>query len=188
MYVNHHQKLIFLAHPRTASRAVAKALNIWSGFHPVGPHHAGPGGLYEDYRCFTTVRNHWDALASWWWNANGQSPEAVKGKISSAWLLRWWSKNKNYFHLDPEKGVVTKPRLWWFLDSFPPPAILHYETLVDDFHAFLGAYKMSPTRIPVVGLNKFRAGRHYQEVFTPEAAELVQRTFASEIEELGYRY
>lgn len=177
MYINDEKKTIFLCHPRTGSRAVSKALVDWCGFKAQHSHHAGPQkGEYEDYFKFTTVRNHWDAITSWWYNAVGQSSQA---QLTVPWVRKWFKGNANYFRL---------PRLWWFLGEFPDIHVMRYETLLEDYHNTLGSRGCSPTKLPMVGYGTFRKSRPYQEVVTPEVRAFIQETFADEIEELGYTY
>lgn len=192
MLVNDEKRLIYLAHPRTGSRSVKTALvSEWGGFRESGPHHSGPAPSmcddeWEGYQFFTTVRNHWDAVVSWWFNAVGQ---ADNPKLTVPWLRRWMKGNRNYFHTDPGIGeLVSIPRMWWFLDLYPRPHVLRFETLQEDFHNFLGSRGFSVTKLPHVGIGTFRGGVHYQEVMTAEVRAFIEETFGEEIEELGYRY
>lgn len=193
MLVNDKKRLIYLAHPRTGSRSMKTALNTaWGGFREVGPHHSGPAPSmceddWEGYEFFTTVRNHWDAITSWWFNAVGQADDP---KLTVPWLRKWMKGNRLYFH--PESGVEPEftsiPRMWWFLDIHPRPHILRFETLTEDFHNFLGSRGFGPTEFPHIGRGNFRDGTHYRDIMSPEVRFFIEETFAEEIEELGYRY
>lgn len=64
MYVLDSHKLVYVAHPRTASVATGSLL-VSLGARKVGSHHQ-VGPIPEGYTVATTVRNHWDMLASYY--------------------------------------------------------------------------------------------------------------------------
>lgn len=68
MYILREHSLAFLAHPRAASTAVATALTRIGGVR-IGTHHGGFGEALlrpQDWRTVVVVRNHWDAVVSWY--------------------------------------------------------------------------------------------------------------------------
>lgn len=179
MYVHEGRRLIYLAHPRTGSRSVAKAMQAL-GFVKLGAHHDGPRDQHlpttNGYTLFTNVRNHWDTLTSWFYQARGQADDP---KFTVKWLRSWFASNPSYFRL---------PRLFWFLEEHPEAVVLRYETLQEDFHNFLDLYNLGETALPHVGLNNWRKGRLYTEVIAPEVREFIAETFADEIAQLGYAF
>jgi len=177
MYVHDETKLCFLAHPRTASRAVRDALYTL-GFRDAGSHHDGPEQGYDlsPYTVFCTVRNHWDALVSWWYNVRMFRKEK---KPSLGWLAIHLSKNRYYFRAGT---------LWWFLDLVPGIVPLRYESLEADLNALLKIHGLPAVNIPVVGVSEERGHRHYREYYDEHTREFVRWCFLREIDRLGYDF
>lgn len=179
MYLS--KNIIFLPHPRAGSRSIAKGLEA-IGFKMVGAHHDGPNpaifdmDTIEDYLLFTNVRNHWDTLTSWFYNAVGQ---ADFPKFTVEWVRNWYKQNPTYFRL---------PRLFWFLGEFPQARILRYETLAEQFHEMFGPLLSEATSLPFVGKGEWRPAGHYREVMPNDVRDFIGETFADEIEELGYKF
>jgi hypothetical protein len=179
MYIHTESRLIFLAHPRTGSRSVAKGVESL-GFIQLGAHHDGPLDKpdlnFDRHTLFTTVRNHWDTISSWFFAALGQSEQA---ELTVGWVRQWFGRNPKYFRL---------PRLFWFLGEHPDVKILRYETLAEDYHNFLGIYNLGSTELPHIGRNQWRKYRTYHDIMTPDVRDFIGDVFADEIEELGYTY
>jgi hypothetical protein len=180
VYVNHEHRIGFLAHPRTGSRATRSALIKFAGFTKGSrPHHDPALPEHEGYQKITTVRNHWDAMASWWFDAVGQSPEAVAKGMTADWFRSWLKSYRNYHR---------PPRLWWWLDVYPGIRIMRFETLLEDYHKLLGDLGFGLTAIAKEGYGVRRKGTPYQDVIGEEVAKLIHGTWYDEIEELGYTF
>ena len=178
MYVNRKAKLCYLASPRTASRAVRNALKQPThGFYQEGAHHDGPreGLDVQGYTCFTVVRNHWDAVVSWWYNARMYEKEE---KPSLEWLALQFARNRGYYW--PGK-------LFWFRDV-PNIILLRYENLEDELNHLLQARGLKPVVLPKFGVSEKREGRHYSTYYDPDTREFVKWCFLPEINELGYKF
>lgn len=175
MYVHKFLPLAYLAHPRTASRATKEALGQ-RGFILQGPHHGGPPnhGL-NGRRAFCVVRNHWDAIASWYYNFENGSG----APMTANWIRTWTAQNATYF---------SPGRMWWFTYLHPEPIILRYESLQESLDALLGEYGIKPIRLPVVGASSGRKGRHYRELHTEQTSAAVRSLWGDEIDRLGYVY
>jgi hypothetical protein len=132
-----------------------------------------------------TVRNHWDALTSWWYRMQGQSPEAVQRGATVNWMREWLRQHHNYCTLD-KPGF--KNRLWWFLEIPERYKVFRYEQLQDNLDDFLTDHGFEPVELELVGNDSGRDGLSYREALSAEVAEYIHDTFREEIEELGYSY
>lgn len=177
MYVHEGAGLCFLAHPRTASRAVRDAL-AGIGFEAKGAHHDGPDQGYDlsPYQVVFGVRNHWDALVSWWFNARMFKKEKIP---SLGWLAIHLSQNQYYFR----PGT-----LWWFLDQIPDATYFHFENMQVELNVILMAHGLPAVEIPKVGMSEERAGRHYREFYDSNTRHFVGWLFKPEIMRLGYSF
>jgi hypothetical protein len=175
VYLHKATGLLFLGHPRTASRAVRDALYSID-FEDLGSHHDGPEQGYDlsPYTTFCVVRNHWDAMVSWWYNARMERKEV---KPSLKWLAIHISKNQYYFR---------PGRMFWFLEQVPDIIVLRYESLAADLNALLTVHGLPKVEIPKVGVSYGRKGRHYREYFGGHEAQFIHWCFKPEILELGY--
>lgn len=178
MYVSDEFRLVYLAQPRTASRAVAHLLTTQFGavdtptqgsLFGAGHHSAGAEYVqqYRDkgYLTFTVVRNHWDIIVSWWFN-NNRSPDW------SEWLDYWLYANTNRWKRPHQ--------LYWFMQPMADQ-VLRYETLQDDLSELL----RTQITIPEMGLSP---RSHYSHYYTPETAAVVRAHYWQEIEHYGYSY
>ena len=179
MYI-HLQKLIgFLAHPRTGSRTL-RDMCILAGFKPRYGHHSGPekdpGNIPDGMIYFCMVRNHWDAIVSWWFYKNQHLKEDL---ISAEWVQQLVGTDPKYFKL---------PNLWWFTQEVPDALVLRHETYDKDIIALFEwcGLDLHPTA-SVVDL-KYKRDRGFRRYYTPEAKELVANLFAVEINRLGYSW
>lgn len=183
MYVSRRYRRAFLAHPRTASRSVRDALKAYGNldFRDVGDHHSGPPQFHAD-RCeyFCVIRNHWDAVASWFFNAN-TAPKSGP-PITEEWCATYFRSHQNYFR----PGT-----LWWFTQEVPSVRILRFENLENDLRAYLkqaGVPDELQPKLPHVGKSRHRDGRKPIELFTEHARKYVEWIFGDEIRRFGYRF
>lgn len=176
MYVQSNGKLAFLAHPRTASRAMAETLKK-RGFLMQGGHHHGPPDHQLGPRtAFCVVRNHWDAMASWYKHFSNKATQPLSGK----WINQFVGGHPNYFKPD---------RLWWFTYLDPQPIILRYENLQEDLDALLPRFDIEPIQLEVVGVSHNPEQKHYRDFYRDEdAVTRVRKLWGPEIDRLGYTY
>lgn len=181
MYYRYDPDLLYLAHPRTASRATAQALQTWAGFnrYPTSdeadiPHHATvdeTGVMTRDYTVFTAVRNPWAAVVSWYRLVHNPGQNFVP-----EWL--------DAFREDCSPYLVDG-RLW---ELHRPAAdvVLRFETLEQDLNDLLWAHGLDPLKLPRVSDHDDEY--QYPEYYTVEMREAVGEMFADEIDELGYTF
>lgn len=167
------QKLIFLAQPRTGSHAIVEWL-CERGAMIVGPHHSADkatiGALRRDgWHTFSTVRNHWDVMVSWWY-----MHRARRSAANFESFCHWWIKDASY--LRPHQ-------LYW---NYQPMSdtVLRYETLDADMGALVGEDVTLP-RMNVTASRK--PYPIYYEKY-PGLAEFVGGWFGDEIAEYGYTF
>ena len=171
MYVSDKLRLVYLAQPRTASRAVARLLQSRFGAELVNcpgsiygaGHHSADAELCSEYqergyRVCTVVRNHWDAVVSWWFcNARTPSWPGFIDYWLSGQSQRWTEPHRLYSYLQPMADTI-----------------LRYETLAADLARVTG----KGVNLSVMGKSP-RA--HYSHYYSPETAELILEHYEEEI-------
>lgn len=167
MYVNYSRRMIYLAHPRTASRATRDALIERFGFRRQGQHHSTLGEHPDGWTVFTTIRNHYDAWASWYCK-NARNGE----RMDAAFVEGFVGRKDRYF---PVEGRM------WGLHAGVADVLLRYESLEADLSALLGA----DVTLGRVG-GEDRNGRDYREIIEPSAHAYIGYRYEAEIEEYGY--
>ena len=200
MLVNFDRRVAFLLHPKTASRAIAKALKEHSDFVPVSDHHAcwrpevypermlikrglDPKVVYrwdeirlEEFVYVFVIRNPFDVLASWYEDiTHGQHPLGPK----------WYRK---FLRLHPR--LFPKNGLWPYLVDHPPgpTVVLRYESLGEDLDVLSRFFRFPhPGLLEVIGQTLTRAV-NYRDYYTPESRAWVEETFTADIEAGGYSY
>ena len=179
MYVCDLHRLVFLAQPRTASRAVAQWLcnemgarkhRPTTGVSPVFLSHHGMDPIAleqfrdQGYRIVTHVRNHWDVLVSWWY-ADDQSKPFDKHIASWLGPRLWAQPHRLYWKLQPVADVVIK-----------------WEELDQAWSDLLG----EPVSIPIFDASPRK--KPYADEYTPELAQQVGEWYKDEIDLYGYSF
>lgn len=197
MYIHPPKRLIYLAHPRTASNATAQALNARGFVPPCGSyrHHAP---LYDPERTpirnepralwtvFTTVRHHADAICSW-----------VASTLRRERLHRYplelvervvrtskWIRVRN-----PESGEPLPDGRWslWSLHADDADVELPYEQLQPSLDGLLTAHGLEPVQIPRYNETYARNGRPWEQLLGKDARAWIARKFEAEMHRFGYK-
>lgn len=186
MYYHAGARLVYLAGPKTASRATGRAL-VKAGFER-RRHHAGPrddyGGdpiPFEECEVATTVRDHFDALLSWWYSQTFRPGGRKPGEeIDVAYLDRVLATP--YF---PRRGE------WWGLHRYDADVLLRYENLDTELGTWLLRHGIRPVDLDRTNVSKDRSAPEdrirsgWRELPGPVRTEVLTR-FYDEIRELGY--
>lgn len=172
MYYHPKKRLVYLAHPRTASVATAQALQR-VGFLPSavkrsGRHHDPLDDERQGWRVLTTVRNAWDAAVSWvFFRCKGEPPS--------------WDLDTFKTHLGELNHYIRDGRMWWHLEQ--ATRVLRFERLEGDL-----ADEVGELGLPRVNVSADRHGRHYRDFYMPETRDFVGELFAPEIAALGQAF
>ncbi len=174
-YVNEAKRIVYLAHPRTASHATAKALKQ-AGFTYRSKYHHAPlsGPLPDDWLVLTTVRNHFDALVSWYEDRYSHSRP-----FDFTFIEFLLAEHPYYF---PTRTML------WGLHTPYATHIIHWEQLDVSLNGVLQAHGLGPILITRDNIGKRRQGRDYREYYDPDTREYVEDLFALEMGALGYSY
>lgn len=171
MYYHPQKRIAFLAHPRTGSQAVAKALRR-VGFEEVGQHHDGPDVLEEAPRLtFAVIRNHWDTVVS------HAFFRAAKWREPLEWSVPYLERV-----LRPN-AAITRDRL--FVHTGEADRLLRYERLQSELDALLIGEGVKRIDVPRWNVSPQRRGRAYPEFLSDRLVQWVGRRYEREIEELG---
>lgn len=168
MYIHNEAKLAYLANPRTASTATARALTE-IGFVRDGTHHSAR--KLEGFTTFAAVRNHWDAAVSW-----------VFGHHLGEYKDLVFTVETFTFALDNE--LVGKNKMW----IHDPDFTMRYENLESDLYLVLTSAGLEAVLLPKENVSTVRGGRHYRGFYTDETRRYIQKRFEAEIERLGYEF
>ncbi len=175
MWVSNDLRMVYLASPKTASKATKEALRPFGfekvkGHHTVISDHPGP-----DWTVFTTVRNHWDAWVSWFFFSG---PRGLPFGV--AWIKRWLQQQQQYYP-HPSRGMY-----WLYTNQ--ADKVLRYEHLQEDLYDLFGWPAYPAPELTPVNVGALRKGRHYSRFYDDETREFVAEQFADEIEKYGYRF
>lgn len=179
----HDQKIAFLAHPRTASTSTRDAL-LKIGFHdnpltrPRLSHHTRLSKkLSPDWIVFTTVRNHYDTIISWYFKDNVWKDQP----LNVEWLDRFLGSE------DEIHDWVGGKRLWSMHLPFTTH-ILRFENIQQDLNDVLALRGLGPAKMQLANVSTHRHKQHYTEVFDKKTRRYVYDRFGEEMEELGYHW
>lgn len=178
MYIIPEWKFCFLASPRTGSKAIAKILTEKYDAILVGSHHTTPDEHPEfeidsDWLVCSSVRNHWDAMISWWFKIENRASMCPLAEFLPRFCL-----NNPQFVLDGQ--------LWWRNIPFTNK-VLRYEQLNVDLNNALVTVGLPPVDLPKVTDSK-REGRPYQVFYKKLTSMWVARYFEGEIEKYRYKF
>ena len=203
MYAHFDLGWVFLAHRRTGSVLTAEMLQR-RGWVAVGRHHDAPwmmnsrlwtppavrfwASAPEQWAYVFAVRNHFDAILSGFCSAD---PLALDrgDRIDAAWLKGWFQQHP--------KAYPWRSRLWRFLwetDVLPGCSrqILRFESLRTDLDRFLGQLGRTPTReeewAVLRGRTPGKPTDGWQESYTDDGRQWVDRVFQKEKARLGYEF
>jgi hypothetical protein len=214
VYVHYEKKLIYLAHPRTASIATKLALSK-IGFGQLQRHHSGfesPDCMKdldvltnknfhrEEWTVFTTVRNHFDATVSWvfYRNRGGKILDQEALNCMGSKMKRDVTKILDSHRHPPgvwgletfEHGLSngwTKKNSMWHLHSKDADVVLRFETIKESLETFLAPYDLKPD-LPFENVSCARVQRHYREFYTEASRDYVQKRFEKELAEWNYSW
>lgn len=174
MYWHPEDRLLYLASPRTASRATAEAL-LELGFDTDGVHHSSlsdhrPPGFGDGWRIFTAVRNHFDALLSWAAHEprTRSMPWGVEALGELVRRMGWSRDDAGGYELFPHRHRCDH--------------LIRYETLEEDLFDVLDV----PVDLSRRGVSD--RGRELGELYDTDTIGRVWQLFGREIYELGYGF
>jgi hypothetical protein len=187
MYVHHEARMIYLAHPKTASGATSTALKSIGFIRPDGsPDHARMGDVGTpagDWFVFTTVRNHWDALASWTvrrcQNSRGVPSTFTVRMLELVCRDADGGADKRPWHL------IEPLRMWFHL---PVDHVMRFETLRDDLSDVLKSRGLHVPHLHPENMTAERNGKSYREFYTPDTRDFVYDRFTDEIKQFRYSF
>lgn len=185
MYWHPPTKTVFLAHPRTASHAIAEALTEDLDFRCVGSHHDGIRRALEnqahrgpkpeergDLWSFCAVRNHFDAVVSWMYGGDREAdlpigPDQVEevAEVHAA-------------------GYIEDGRLWPFTER--ADEVIRYERLPGSLNDVLAMRGLGPVHLPVTNVSSGRPDRPHRELISPDGREAIEALWGEEMNQLGY--
>ena len=178
MYV-YRNRLVFIAHPRTASRSVAKALPgavLWGKHHEVNEDKV-QNILDNGGTVVSNVRNMYDILVSWFHRAHRGDPPTnfVPVKEFTNWLTKVLGGGHQYLDQDPY-------HFGYGASNF----VIPYEQLGSMFEVLCRLEDIKGANLPHVGVsNRYRDYRRY---YTDTTRQMVEDRWGREQEQLGYSY
>jgi len=199
MLFNKERELVFGLHAKAASRWLERIF-MRRGFKIIGARHEGPRNLHQqldmpiervwwdtnplDCDYAFVVRNHGDALLSWWSTFKEVNSEWDQDKVCARFLAEWPRQYPRLF--------LGSRRLWRFVWEIPGASILRFESLTKDVNRYLIAYDLG--RLEEWELRK--DPKHvttnkplgpWVEHFTPEGLDYLKEAYRAEAMQLGYR-
>ena len=167
MYVHKEKKVVFIAHPRTASSATGHTL-LQMGFTIWGNHHAFDWQLeFEGWVVGCTVRNPFDTMVSWYYNK-------PREESFDLWLPRFLSEC--HYLIDNHLMFYGQPYA---------THVLHFENLQDDFTCFCGDANLPYMTIPHRNVSQ-RKKAHFMTFYNFARTKLVIERFSDDFVNNGY--
>ncbi len=181
MYFHREARLIYLAHPRTASIATADALQK-IGFEMMHEHHgrlrclpiADEPNLRTNWYAFTVVRNHFDTAVSWVFRRTHGRREITK-EVYEQMLT---SPGNRWVEL----------HTMWHLHSNDADFIIRYENLEEELNCILQSAHLPKVELKKKNVSVGRDGRHYSEFYNSQTRDYIENRFGNEIRRFGYEY
>jgi hypothetical protein len=166
MYVHYEKRIVFIAHPRTASSATAHVL-MGMDFEQVKGHHVFEYEWFTGWDIFCTVRNPYDVMVSWFCNQPREKP-------FSLWLPQF---------LD-ECQYLRGARM--FFGQASSSHVIRYENLQEEFDAVMDMVGLPHATIPHRNVSK-REGRQYAGYYNFRTAGMVVNRFREDFLENDYK-
>ena len=180
MYFHGGAKVIYLAHPRTASMATADAL-LEIGFKLLHEHHGrlnslpivnDLGTMREEWKVFTVVRNHFDAAVSWIFRR-------TQGRRAMNRDLFEWA-------LTPPVNRWVAERTMWERHSSCVDEVLRYENLQEELNRVLSCAGLPAVTLRRRNAGVGREGRHYSEFIGSDTRQYLEKRFGEEMRRFQY--
>ena len=202
MYLHPDLLVCYLAHARVGSQATRDELEA-RGFVLIGNHHHGPDDLDDDtalanldlwasvaqdeVRYFSTVRNPFDAVYSWWTKVNRTG--AYTDGISRKYLDMLLGQNR--FHFPTFRKRQGPDCEFWRFTGWSALAVLRFERLHEDLDALLqslglGSLEDFPVNERYVSPDK--PPHPYHRHWRVEAKRWFEFNYAAELDRLGYSF
>lgn len=184
MWIIPERKVIYLAQPRTGSRALSQWIQrtfpkseqvasmpvfpepVW------GEHHGLDIPLLkqlkaEGWRSFTMVRNHWDYIVSWYY-------------LDGTGHMKW----EDYIpHFMDKSPWIRGRECFWCLPHYADK-VFKYERYEQAVRAM---FPQDYTQVARVQPSP-RDRPHYRDYYTPITKKLVEAQYGEEIEKYGYSF
>jgi hypothetical protein len=179
-YINRKAEIVYLAHPRTASRATSEALTEQAGFitkhenrSQLGHHARMYEKIPSDWLIFTTIRNHFDTQVSWYFKDGARD----KPPFDEGFIKR--NLTTLYFPI--------RNRMWG-LHGRRANHLIRYENLDDELNSLLESRGLGPVELPRIGVSENRQNRSYEPFYDKPAREYIESRFRNEMAELKYSW
>lgn len=177
------------------------------GYRQVWNQHTSPSeffdsdtSLYESYTKFTTIRNPYDAIVSYFWWSFYSPDSTLKNHIltpreeDNTFTLQ--NKFMTYLQTYASFSKVgnTEMIIKWFAskyETFYPKGldhVLRYEDLEMDFSMLCGRIGLQPINLPKLKSNIRKSPYSYNEYYNPVSYDIVTTCFKNTIEDFNYTF
>jgi len=188
-------RTLFIHIPKSAGRSIVRGLfNVKSVEHaPAEWYQQLDPDKFDRYFKCTFVRNPWDrAVSAYTYLCKGGSPASSEDQ--------YWAKFVNSFDsfddfvcswMNAEtinRNALFTPQVTFLKDSFGRvnmDFIGRFEHLESDFEALASQLHIS-AHLP--HLNQSRATTAYQDFYTADSRDIIQRLYCEDIEKFGYNF
>lgn len=178
-------RMVFIAHPKMASRSVREAMKKNSGFQ-VGSHHTIDIEHLELERrrgasIGCVIRNPYDVMVSWYFHMEvRKQTKENRGLLAIKSFPQWLDfilpKGNGYI----EHGLFPGYHLC--------DTVMKFENLFMDWKAWCKKCRVVYHPLEHLGKSESRDGEHYSTYYDDESREKVRNKFAKEIALGGYSF
>ena len=204
MYYHERARLVYLAHPRTASTATANTLQKIGFKKNGGDHHmrlwryspprsspALPNPLpngseivtkanRDKWTAITVVRNPWDTAISWFYRRWRTNPTPAFDIASCRTALEY----NHWVEMQMPPGRCR----FWGLHSDDADVILRYETFESDLRDILARRGITLPPIQRQNVSRNRLHRPHSLYHTDDTRDFIAESFREEIERFAFEF
>ncbi len=185
MYYSKKHKILFIHNQKCAGRSIKILLKKTFG-EEIMPENSNHWSLNQldyyleddlnDYFKITSVRNPWDRIVSYYYNAKKNNPDL------------YWLKSFGTFCSKADLKPLTMQRKICTAGEIKIDFCLRVENIEEDIDNIMR--KMRVDRYPKIGVENHNTTRrkHYKECYTSRTKKIIEDIFAWEIDKFNYKF
>ena len=191
---------IYIRIPRTGSTSISKALcsdEPWPHFHAALVKNLLGQENYNKKFVFTSVRNPWDRLVSWYhFNCDDYRADEEQKKIYKSLGFKGWIMNscphsgwKPHHLAHQPKNPISQ--ICWIKDeqeNIIVDNIIRLENLQEDLFRIKNSLKLNTVSVSKLNVSSKRKEKNYKKYYDSETKNMVYKLFQEDIEFFKYSF
>ncbi len=173
---------------------------VWHQHTPPSEFFASDTSSYNSYTKFTTIRNPYDAIVSYFWWSFYSPDSTLNGHVLMPTETDDTFKLQNKFmtylqtYANFSKTARTEMIVEWFASRYemfysqPLDCFLRYEDLELDFSMICGRIGLQPIKLPRLKSNIRKSPYSYREYYNPISYDIVTSCFKNTLSNFNYTF